>query len=327
VVGIGSTSFTVTGTYTASDTAGIVASDPKSVAYSTVAQAPATASATPISRTSTGTLQWTAPSDTGGSQVTGYQLTGLPSGSAVNLASNVLTYVVTGATPGSTYMIDIRAVNKNGNGIANTVSLRVDTWVPSVKPTLTATVSGQNATLTWSDVSAANNPGKAVRTGWKVELTHGSTIVSSTSVSAATLTKSLTGLPIGSYTATLTPTYTAEDQSGLQSGVKTFTIAVKPSAPGIGTAVSGAAGGTKTATAKWAAPTSDGGAAITSYKVIAYKVVKGKVTRTYTSTARPGSSRSFAFALPTGTYKFRVVAYNRVGASPVSGYSKVVTAR
>ena len=45
--------------------------------------------------------------------------------------------------------------------------------------------------------------------------------------------------------------------------------ATRPSAPRIGTASSGTSGGTATAAARWSAPTSDGGAPITKYRVLA----------------------------------------------------------
>lgn len=104
--------------------------------------------------------------------------------------------------------------------------------------------------------------------------------------------------------------------------------ATKPTAARIGTPSSGARGGTRNAVARWAAPVSTGGAPITAYKVVAYQLSStGKVIRTRVSSARGAGARSYTWALPAGRYKFRVIAYNQVGGSPFSGYSRIVTSR
>ncbi|WP_183407690.1 fibronectin type III domain-containing protein [Nocardioides marmoriginsengisoli] len=104
--------------------------------------------------------------------------------------------------------------------------------------------------------------------------------------------------------------------------------ASRPTAAGIGTASSGKRGGAKNAIARWKAPARTGGSPITGYKVIAYQVnAKGKIVKTRVSGLRKPSTRSYTWALPGGRYKFRVVAYNRVGAAPYSRYSRIVLSR
>ncbi|MFL6154979.1 MAG: fibronectin type III domain-containing protein [Marmoricola sp.] len=325
-VGIGTTTYTVTGTYTATDVAGIVSSDPKSVVRGASAPGtPASASATPDVRSTTGTVSWTAPSSDGGSPVTGYQLTGLPGGTVT--LGNVLTYPATGLVPGTTYTVGVKAINAVGTGAsAATTTLKVATWAPLTKPGLTATISGSTATLTWT---APANPGGAVLTGWHVVGTGVSPV--DITYQPGTLTTGL-AVAVGTTTYTVTGTYTATDVAGVvasdpKSVVRPPLVITKASAPIIGTASSGARRGAKNATVRWGAPTSNGNSAITAYRVIAYKIVRGKVTRTLTSTARPASARSYVWALAGGSYKFRVVAYNAMGVSPYSGYSRVVLSR
>lgn len=321
-VDYGTTTYTVTGTYTATDTAGIVSSDPKSVNRLTTApSAPASASTVPAVKGFTGTVNWTAPASNGGSAVTDYRITGLPEGT-VDLG-NVLTYNASGLVPGTTYNLAISAKNANGYGPTRAATLRVATWAPTEKPTLTVTRSGTTATLTYA---APANPGKATLTGWFIDRTGPGTSAADKTVTTTSTT--MAGLVAGTHSFKVRPVWSADDTTGVVfSDGKSVVVTTKPSAPKIGTASSGAAGGARNATARWVAPTSAGGTAITSYKVVAYKIVGGKVARTYTSSARPAAARSYVWALPAGSYKFRVVAYNKVGASPASAYSKVVVSR
>lgn len=111
-----------------------------------------------------------------------------------------------------------------------------------------------------------------------------------------------------------------------------LTAAVVPSttasAPRIGTATSGKAGGRATATASWLAPRTSGGARVTSYRVVAQRMsTKGKVLKTTTSGAIKPAARSAALRLRAGTYRFRVVAVNVAGRSALSAKSNVVRAR
>ena len=97
-----------------------------------------------------------------------------------------------------------------------------------------------------------------------------------------------------------------------------------PSAPVIGTAAPGAVGGQVQAKARWSAPASSGGTAITGYRVFAYKST-GTVSQ---SVVLARSAREFTMRLPSkGQWRFRVVAINAAGQSPLSGYSNYVTAR
>jgi subtilisin family serine protease len=97
-----------------------------------------------------------------------------------------------------------------------------------------------------------------------------------------------------------------------------------PSAPVIGTAAPGAFGGQVQAKARWSAPASTGGTAITGYQVFAYRST-GAVAQ---SVVLARSAREFTMPLPSkGQWRFRVVAINAAGQSPLSGYSSYVTAR
>jgi hypothetical protein len=101
-----------------------------------------------------------------------------------------------------------------------------------------------------------------------------------------------------------------------------------PSAPRIGLAASGKRGRPITAKARWAAPVSTGGASIIGYRVTAQRLDRtGRVLKSIRSALLSSSSRALKMRLANGRYRFRVVAYNRVGGSPYSAASVVVRAR
>ena len=68
------------------------------------------------------TLSWTAPTNTGGSSITGYSVTGAPGGSCT---TSTTSCVVTGLTNGTAYTFHVAAINAQGTGTAassNTVT-------------------------------------------------------------------------------------------------------------------------------------------------------------------------------------------------------------
>ncbi|MCW2753317.1 MAG: hypothetical protein JWQ32_728 [Marmoricola sp.] len=285
--------------------------------------APAAASTTPNQHTTTGTVNWTAPTSDGGGTITGYTVSGLPGGPVT--LGDVLTYNATNLVPGTTYAVTIAAINSAGTGPTASTSLEIDTWAPTAKPVLTVTASGRTVSLHWT---APANPGHATLTGWHLAGT-GPGNTTSTDLVPGPLAMTYTNVPIGTQTYVVTGQYTAADTSGSSpSDPKSIAVAIKPGAPRIGSASSGARHGATTATARWLAPISTGGASITAYKVIAYQVSStGRVIRTITSRTLSSSTRLLSWTLPGGRYKFRVVAYNRIGVSPYSGYSGPVTSQ
>ncbi len=150
---------------------------------------------------------------------------------------------------------------------------------------------------------------------------------------SASPTASPTTSPTGSPTSSPTSTPVEPTPSTSVPPTPTVTVtplpATRPGAPRIGTAYSGTTGGTVTAQARWAAPTSSGGTPITKYRVAAKKLDSRNrtIATYYASSYSTASARVLNLRLPRGRYVFVVRAWNAVGYSNYSANSRIVTAR
>ena len=109
------------------------------------------------------TLTWTAPSDTGGLAITGYEYRSYETGGtppdAWEDAGDVLTVDVTGLTKNTAYTFEVRAMNSAGSGPAATATATT-LREPDAPATLTAASGNGQVTLTWT--APANDGGLAV---------------------------------------------------------------------------------------------------------------------------------------------------------------------
>jgi len=287
-----------------------------------VPSAPAGFNASQTYHTSTLTVSWAAPSNAGDAPVSAYRITGLPSGT-VDVPSSQTSEVFTGLAPGEDYDIGVAAVNAYGAGPAYTATKHMATWTPSTAPKLSGSARNQTLTLDWTEPS---NPGRAVGTYWTTKIYGGGELLDTFQSDYGYSGLRLTGVGSGHYKLTSYLSYDAD--SGSHSPSASTYVDVGPSAPRIGTASSGSAGGTRTATVRWGAPSVLRGSTITSYVIGAYKYdSSGHVVRVYVSSYRSASSRSYTWSLPSGHYRFKVQAHSTAGWSPVSGFSNMVTSQ
>ena len=109
-------------------------------------------------------LSWTAPSNNGGSTITGYTATASPGGATCSSAG--LACTVTGLTNGTTYAFTVRATNGVGTGPASNALSAQPMTVPAAPQNL---VASQNKTkgvnLTWA--APLTDGGSAV-TGYRI---------------------------------------------------------------------------------------------------------------------------------------------------------------
>lgn len=261
---------------------------------------------------------------------------------AINLSCTTgLTVTATGVGAQATLDLSLEVLNQAGavvgsssltsswswpSGTAAPVSTNMDAevTVPSATGIYYLRVdgvgSGNPAGTGWSDYASLGQYSIAA-TGCPdvapaAESFPSTTPSPSTAPTTAPMTPTVTAAPTPTATPTTTPTATPTP------------VATKPGYPVIGKASSGYSGGTVSATARWAAPSSTGGAAITKYRVRAQKRdSRNRVIRTYYSGYYGSTTRALVWRLPRGRYSFAVMAWNRVGASAWSRSSSIVTAR
>ncbi len=253
---------------------------------------------------------------------------------AANLQANT-AYTVT-LTGGAA------AIRDGQNAPLATTTWSFTTAAANAAPTLTARSPAVNATgvAVGSNVTATFSEAVTGVSGTTFQLRNpaGTLIAAGVSRNGTTnqwILNPNANLAAGTtYRVTLTGGAAAiRDLAGAAFATTTWsftTAATVPGAPVIGTASSGVAGGTVTATANWAAPASTGGSAITGYVVRALRMsATGAVLGTTTSAVQPASARTLIMVLPVAgaNYRFTVEARNAVGSGPQSARSNLVIGR
>jgi len=286
-----------------------VGTGPASAASNSVT--PATVPGAPVSVSATGgnaqaTVSFSAPASNGGAAITAYTATSSPGGLTASGAGSPL--VVAGLTDGTAYTFTVTASNAAGTGPASAASNSVTPAALTVPGAPTAvSASGGNASATVSFAAPGSNGGAAI-TSYTATASPGGL-----NASGAGSPLVLAGLSNGTaYTFTVTATNSV-GTGPASAASNSVTPATVPGAP---TAVSASAGNAL-ATISFAAPASNGGAAVTSYAAMASP---GGFTA-----SGPGSP-VVVTGLTDGTaYTFTVTATNSAGTSPASAASNSVT--
>ncbi len=168
------------------------------------------------------TITFTAPSNNGGSSITGYRVTSTPGNHVVTTTNDDTTVEVTGLTNGTSYTFTVEAMNEVGYGAASAASSAVTPKTVPVAPTEVTAVAGNGqATITFT--APSDNGGSAI-TGYRVTSTPDN-IVATTMNDSTTV--AVTGLTNGtSYT------FTVEALNAAGYGAaSTASDAVTPTAP------------------------------------------------------------------------------------------------
>ena len=283
---------------------------------STAADAPTSLTVEPSQTTAE--LEWVAPLDTGGVDLTHYEYriqTGTTAGGTWRTTGGLtLSFTITGLTKGTQYTAQVRAVNSVGNSQSNpSITFRTQASQPSVPRTLTVATTQTTAVLRWNTPTDAGGTGL---TQYQYQI-NGGTWQATSAAALTTLTftvRNLTGNTQYRFAVRAVNNVGASDASNV---VTTRTSPLRPSAPR-NLRITNL--GSTTVTLAWVAPESTGGAAITQYQ---YRVSGGAwqntggTTRTHTIT---GLTHSTA-------YSFQVRAVNNVGASDASNSVRGTTRR
>ncbi|MFL6034592.1 MAG: fibronectin type III domain-containing protein, partial [Gaiellaceae bacterium] len=259
------------------------------------------------------TLNWTAPASTGGSAITGYKVyRGTASGGETLLTTlgNVTSWSDAGLTNGVPYYYKVTAVNAVGESLLSNEVSAVPAGAPG-PPTLTAAAaSSGSVALTWN---APSSNGGAGITGYRVYrgTASGGEILRATL--GAVTSWSDTGLANGTtyyYRVTALNSVGESSLSNELSAAPTAAAAV-PGAPTLNSATAG----NTTVALSWSAPASNGGSAVTGYKVY-----RGTTSGGETLLTTVGVVSSFTdTGLANGTtYYYKVSALNSVGEGSLS---------
>ena len=285
---------------------------------------PRTLTASAIS-TTTLTLSWAVPESNGGAGITDYrvEVSGNNASTWAPIAhapSNSTTFNVNTLTKGKTYKFRVAAVTSVGLGAYSDIYTATTTVSVPGAPTALAikSVTGSGSALSWK--APSDNGGSPIY-DYQIEVTRSGedNWVLIDHPESTTKTYNLSGLTPGVSYQVRVSAVNAAGYSEFAEGSFTTTT-VKPQAP---TGLAAVDVSPNSLTLAWLMPASNGGAALTDYKV----EVSSNCS-TYTAiTHAPSNALGFDVNnLAAGTkYCFRVSAKNSVGYSSASEVIQVVT--
>ena len=302
----------------------------ESVATTAVSATPATVPDAPTDvETAPGntkvTVSWTAPSDTGGADITDYTVYwGTEAAVTTDTTTkkstgngSVTSLTITGLTNGLSYYFIVTATNSIGESVASTaVSATLATVAPDAPTDVETAPGNTKVTVSWtapSDTGGADITDYTVYWGTEAAVTTDTTTKKSTGNGSVT-SLTITGLTNGTmYYFIVTATNSIGES--VASTAVSATPATVPEAPTAVAAVSGPGAGEVTVT--WTAPTDTGEADITDYTV--YWDTKATVTvapdTNKKSTGTADTSLKVDGLINGLSYYFIVTATNSAGES------------
>ncbi len=276
-------------------------------------------------------LTWTAPAITGGSAITGYKIESSSDGGSswsdhvANTASTDTTYSHTGLAIGATRHYRVSAINTNGAGLPSNVdNATTGATVPGAPTGLLAIASGNTQiNLTWT--APASNGGFAI-TAYRIEVSSDggsswSDHVANTRDTSTTYSD--TGLAPGTtrhYRVSAINT----NGAGLPSNVDDATTGAT-ALPGAPSVLVATASGTTQINLTWTAPASNGGFAITAYRIEVSSDGGSSWSDHVADTRITTTTYSHTGLAPGTTRHYRVSAINTNGAGPPSNVDDATT--
>ena len=312
---------------------------------SNVANATTEAATTPMSPTgliatalgeSQLNLSWTAPLNTGGTAITGYQIeVSLDTGTiwsmlVANTGSAATTYAHTDLTPSTAYHYRVYAINSVGTGSVSNVASATTKAPPATAPTapsgLIATVSGSSQIdLSWV---APSNTGVAAIIGYQIEVsldagTNWSDLVGNTGNTSTNYTH--TGLSPGTtrhYRVSAMNSIGMGPASNIAHATTEDPPVTAPDAP---TTLTATASGGSRINLSWTAPSNTGGESITGYKIEVSADTGRSWMDLIANTGNTATGYAHTGLAPGTTRYYRVSAMNSVGTGPASNVVHATT--
>ena len=277
-------------------------------------------------------LEWTEPTDTGSSAITGYKIeVSTDAGSnwndlVSNTTSTATEYKHSGLQAGDTRHYRVFAINTTGpsepSNVANATTTTTTT-APDPPTGLTATAQGEDQIdLSWT---APSNDGGSPITGYRIEMsddgTTGWTELEANTGSAATTYSDNT------VTAGTTRHYRvfAINAVGTGNPSNVDDATTEGSLPGRPTGLTATTQGTSQIDLAWTAPTDDGGTAISGYQ-IEHRSDAGSTWRVLVANTNSTAATHTDSGLEHGTTRYyRVSAINAVGTGSPSHVASATT--
>lgn len=305
--------------------ANIIAATPPTVPLNFARNSQVTPVATSI------TVSWDIPTSNGGSAINGYRLywdQGLGGASTTHLADtldNTRFYTVDGLTKGTSYKFQVLAYNAVGNGQSTASLTLLAAQAPNVPTNIVRLTFNSATSYTISWTAPSDNGGAPASLDYEVWTDNGlaagySKLVGTTGKATSYNVSSLT---TGTTYFWKIKAFNEVGISALSTGAG-FLAGSVPTAPQSITLVSQSQIQIKFS---WSAPTSDGGIALTEYRIYWDNATNG-VTYTNLGTTATGTLLyTKSSGLTSGaTYKFYVTAKNSIGESAQSTILTVIAA-
>jgi hypothetical protein len=203
-------------------------------------------------------LVWQAPLATNGASLVSYEIS-INDGEWVAVGSAATTWS-TSAINGAAVIARIRAINRMGPSAVVTSSSVVPDWTPPSAPrSFAATPSDGSVTLNWASPSAS---GSRSRLGYRVYWRTGADAYSSQDLSPTATTVTIPGLTNGLLFTFVIVAYTSAGE-----GVVAQTSATPAALPSAPSSVALIEASNSQLQLSWGLPVSDGGSAITGYRI------------------------------------------------------------
>ena len=271
------------------------------------------------------TLNWVAPLSDGGSAVSGYRVeSSLDAGLTwVSLgSSSVTSFSVSNLFNKKSYLFRVFALNGLGSGLSsNQVSLTTAA-ISSSAPRDLRVVSASSSSLTLGWLLPLNDGGEAV-TSYRLE-------VSADSGLSWVFVSRPASLDTAVVVSDLVPNKTyrfrvfAETAFGLGQVSSVLSATTSTTTPSAVQSLSSSQLGSNSVTLNWVAPLSDGGSAVSGYRVES-SLDAGQSWQVVA--VNPASTASFPVTGLTAkkNYSFRVFAINTLGQGPSSNQVNLIT--
>ncbi len=323
--------------------AGIQTAITSTTTAATRPDAPTGLTATPTGRT-TIEVSWTAAEETGGSPITSYLVQVSPTRFSPgnidcfspcaqrNVAEHIRTTTVTGLQPSTIYYIQIftlAAGNPGGlifSSASSTISATTDAVSAPDAPTgLTAAASGPNShDLSWT---APADDGGAAITSYQVESSSTGDPGSFSVLLPASLGNAIPRFsrPVSPGTITY---YRVKAHNSVGTGAPsnavraTTKVVTAPAAP---TGLTATADGPSVINLRWIAPSDNGGAAITGYRIESFRLGGGFWTEVTRNTQSTATTYMHTGLTANTKLHYRVSAINTAGTGGASSSVRATT--